>query len=221
MKKYCGNYFKSYINSYDTSECTPDKQGFTQLAKLFIELQGIDEFVCVINEIKEIGKNNDWGYFIKVAAQNKIDLDEETLKEMASTAIQVLVDYRKYEHNEYSETLQTSENPYEPDPNYINEFVEWQEHQYVAGYYTGGRIPPYVTKPGKPGIIGKIMIITGSFTLLMFVIAFIVGLSTQNIFQDFVSSLALAGVGVAQLFTGMRYIKKQRKENEQNVSQIK
>lgn len=212
MKKYPGNYFKSYIYSFDTSECTPDREGFTKLANLFIELQGIDEFVCVINEIKEIEDNEDWGYFVKTAAENKIDADEETLKEMASTAVQVLDNYRKHEHSEYIETLRTAENPYEQNQDYINEFVEWQEHQYVPGYYTGGKIPPFVTKPGRSGMMGIIMVITGSFTIVMFLIAFIVGLSTQNIFQDLASSLALVGAGLAQIFAGLKYIKKY-KEN--------
>ncbi len=214
MKKYPGNYFKSYIYSFDTSECTPDREGLTQLAKLFIELQGIDEFVCVVNEIKEIKDNDDWGYFVKTAAENKIDTDEETLKEMASTAVQVLDDYRKHEHREYSETRQTTENLYKQNQDYINEFVEWQEHQYVPGYYTGGKIPPFVTKPGRPGMMGIIMVITGSFTILMFLVAFIIGLCTQNIFQGLASSLALAGVGLAQIFAGLRYIKRQREADK-------
>jgi predicted transporter len=64
--------------------------------------------------------------------------------------------------------------------------------------------------------MGMIMIITGSFTLLMFFIAFIVGLSTQNVFQDLASSLALIGAGLAQLLAGIRYIKRQRKADKQN-----
>jgi putative Mn2+ efflux pump MntP len=64
--------------------------------------------------------------------------------------------------------------------------------------------------------MGIIMVITGSFTLLMFLVAFIIGLSTQNIFQDVASSLALVGAGMAQLFAGIRYIKRQREVDKQN-----
>lgn len=37
----------------------------------------------------------------------------------------------------------------------IEELKEWQDNQYNPGYYTGGKIPPYVDIPPKTGLFGK------------------------------------------------------------------
>lgn len=33
---------------------------------------------------------------------------------------------------------------------YLEDLKEWQEHQYVKGYYTGGRMPPFIKYANSP-----------------------------------------------------------------------
>lgn len=52
----------------------------------------------------------------------------------------------------------------------LERFLEWQEKQYVSGYYTGGRIPPifYGKRPNK---FGYLLLLTGGLTLLAVLVA--------------------------------------------------
>lgn len=34
---------------------------------------------------------------------------------------------------------------------YLEDLKEWQDHQYVKGYYTGDRMPPFVKYGNRPG----------------------------------------------------------------------
>ena len=38
----------------------------------------------------------------------------------------------------------------------IEKLKEWQDNQYNPGYYTGGKIPPYVGIPSKTSLFGKL-----------------------------------------------------------------
>ena len=40
--------------------------------------------------------------------------------------------------------------------NYIDEFIEWQDHKNIPGYYTGGKMPPWVYSLGRP-LLGAFM----------------------------------------------------------------
>lgn len=53
------------------------------------------------------------------------------------------------------------------ESDYISEYVEWQEHINVSGYYTGSKIPPYINRPGKPKMAGLIYIISGLVFLIV------------------------------------------------------
>lgn len=52
----------------------------------------------------------------------------------------------------------------------LERFLEWQEKQYVSGYYTGGRIPPifYGKRPNK---FAYLLLLTGGLTLVAVSIA--------------------------------------------------
>jgi hypothetical protein len=52
----------------------------------------------------------------------------------------------------------------------LERFLEWQEKQYVSGYYTGGRIPPifYGKRPNK---FGYLLLLTGGLTLVAVLVA--------------------------------------------------
>ena len=47
---------------------------------------------------------------------------------------------------------------------------EQQAHQYVPGYYTGGRFPPQLRQP-RPGRFGGVLLALGSLAAIMIVVA--------------------------------------------------
>ena len=63
--------------------------------------------------------------------------------------------------------------------NGIDRFIEWQEHQYDPGYWTGGRIPPFLLgkRPNKMGytylVLGFLLLISSvvSREVIMFLLA--------------------------------------------------
>lgn len=44
---------------------------------------------------------------------------------------------------------------------YMQKLKEWQDKQFVPGYYTGGRIHPLLSHPGKPQLLGVLLLILG------------------------------------------------------------
>ena len=63
--------------------------------------------------------------------------------------------------------------------NGIDRFIEWQENQYNPGYWTGGKIPPYLLgkRPNKMGysylVLGLLLLISSivSREVMMFLLA--------------------------------------------------
>ena len=51
----------------------------------------------------------------------------------------------------------------------IKNFVEWQEHQYVPGYYVGGRIP-YFLLGSRPNKYGYALLASGILSIGLFMI---------------------------------------------------
>ena len=58
-------------------------------------------------------------------------------------------------------------------PEAIRQFIEWQEKQYVSGYWAGGKIPLYLKGP-RPKLFGYILLSTGILSLLSLLLAFMV-----------------------------------------------
>ncbi|WP_141503873.1 hypothetical protein [Paenibacillus luteus] len=88
--KYPENYFEHYIVSFYSTGQTPDKNGFENLARLYIDIEGIDTFSELIKEIQLIKENDDWSYFDEIARDFEVkDLSTNKLKEMADVAITV------------------------------------------------------------------------------------------------------------------------------------
>jgi hypothetical protein len=48
---------------------------------------------------------------------------------------------------------------------YLNKFKEWQNHQYDPGHYTGGKVPPMMTNPGKTVRLAWFLIIQAAIFL--------------------------------------------------------
>ncbi|MGC5323875.1 hypothetical protein [Brevibacillus sp. SYSU BS000544] len=89
-KKYPDNYFEHYIVCFSTGRHTSDEAGFEKLARLYIDIEGVETFSELIKEIKCIYDNNDWSYFESIIKQFEIeDLDIDKIKEMAAVALRI------------------------------------------------------------------------------------------------------------------------------------
>lgn len=53
----------------------------------------------------------------------------------------------------------------------INEWREWLDHQYVPGYYTGGRMPPFYRSTRRPSYFGYALVVTGILSLTVILLA--------------------------------------------------
>ena len=63
--------------------------------------------------------------------------------------------------------------PNPEDGDALQDWGDWLDHQYVPGYYTGGRIPPFLRRSGRASPYGYVLVVGGVFTLLaMIVVAF-------------------------------------------------
>ena len=89
----------------------------------------------------------------------------------------------------------------------MQRYLEWQEKQYLPGYYVGGRIPPifYGKRPNK---YGYLLLITGSFTLIALLFMtwadFATGMAPETIGPRFIAAL----VGVLQIVSGWRLLQR-------------
>ncbi|WP_169089203.1 hypothetical protein [Paenibacillus sp. PL91] len=91
--KYPENYFEHYIVSFSSTGQTPDKTGFENLARLYIDIEGTDAFSELIKEIQLIKENDDWSYFEEIARDFEVkDLSTDKIIEMAEVAITVYMD---------------------------------------------------------------------------------------------------------------------------------
>ncbi len=72
----------------------------------------------------------------------------------------------------------------------IQEFAEWQDHQYDPGYWTGGRIPPYLLGK-RPNKMGYVLIAIALFTLMVAI--FVTLTNIQNGSLSFESDATIIG----------------------------
>lgn len=92
-ERYPEGYF-DHFNAMFQFEA--DKQGFKEHAKLYIKIEGFDEFKNLVNEILDISKNNDWDYFVYLAEKyNGKCKSLSNIKELAESAIEVLNKYKE------------------------------------------------------------------------------------------------------------------------------
>jgi len=54
--------------------------------------------------------------------------------------------------------------------NGIDRFIEWQEHQYDPGYWTRGRIPPYLLGK-RPNKMGYTWLVLGFLWLIISIVS--------------------------------------------------
>lgn len=87
----------------------------------------------------------------------------------------------------------------------VAEWGEWLDHQYDPGYYTGGRIPPFLRNRGRPSAFGYVLLVFGALTLLLGVgtlLAGDAGFTSGN--------LVMLILGAAQLAAGWRLSRRAR-----------
>lgn len=90
-------------------------------------------------------------------------------------------------------------------PPEIQRFLEWQEKQYLPGYYTGGRIPPifYGKRPNK---FGYLLLLTGGATLIMVGLALWSALTAATLSEGSRPLLITGLIGLLQLIAGWRLL---------------
>ena len=47
----------------------------------------------------------------------------------------------------------------------LQDWQEWLDHQYVPGYYVGGRVPPFLRRSGHPSRTGWALAVVGAVTV--------------------------------------------------------
>ncbi len=96
----------------------------------------------------------------------------------------------------------TRGNQQQPDVNDpVERLIEWQEHRYDAGYYTGGNIHPLFTasRPNKYGYV----LIAGA---IMVTIVLVLGIRADV--MDWYSVTVTAAFVIFSLVVGIKLIKK-------------
>ncbi len=89
------------------------------------------------------------------------------------------------------------------------EFKDWQDHQYVEGYYTGGRIPPYL-RGRRPNPYGYALLASGGCFAVMFGVLAIVALLGLG---DLSPGTLIFGGALTALFlvAGIRLLRRPRR----------
>ncbi|NIN67266.1 MAG: hypothetical protein GTO63_21720 [Anaerolineae bacterium] len=106
----------------------------------------------------------------------------------------------------------------------IDDWVEWQDHIFVPGYWTGGRIPPFLLGK-RPNKVGYILLAQGLFCLTVLALWFGVWLArseppwTLDLEWNNVLALAfLGGVGALQIASGVALLRKPRSKKTRHKS---
>ena len=84
-------------------------------------------------------------------------------------------------------------------------YLEWQEKQYLSGYYVGGRIPPifYGKRPNK---FGYLLLVTGGLTLIALLFGVWSKLMNGGDPALVVPSITAIVIGLLQIVAGWRLL---------------
>jgi len=111
---------------------------------------------------------------------------------------------------------------YKKFENPIGKLKEWQDNQYNPGYYTAGKIPPYVAIPSKTGLFGKLYAkgagIVGVIHILAGAAFIFIGVkifigqeyrSIESLMGNLLGVIAIfGGLGILFILYGLKYIRK-------------
>ena len=91
---------------------------------------------------------------------------------------------------------------------YIEELKQWQDHQYDPGYYIGGRILPFIKKPGSHKLFALALFTLAAIAIIRLVTSLFniinTGLEWRFIDALFISAIIIGILSVA----GFRLLKK-------------
>ncbi|MEO8083479.1 MAG: hypothetical protein ABI780_06630 [Ardenticatenales bacterium] len=103
--------------------------------------------------------------------------------------------------------------PSPTQPPEIERFVEWQDHQYDPGHWTGGRIPP-IYRSDRPNRVGWLLIFGGaSYSTIILLISVSNG-DLRELWTGMIESpenLLLAAVSVLCILSGVRLVRGPRR----------
>ena len=94
--------------------------------------------------------------------------------------------------------------------NGLESWVEWQEHQYVPGYYTGGRIPPYLLGR-RPNRYGCLLVVMG-ILILVGGVAFGLGGPDDEGTMGFVIYVFWGMLGILHLLAGIKLLRRKTRD---------
>lgn len=97
---------------------------------------------------------------------------------------------------------------------YFDKLNEWQEHQYDPGHYTGGNIPPILSSPGKPLVLGWLFIISSILTSFLIILLVFNSFDRDQILPIIAAIMMIIGFCTIQFIAGVRLIQKSRLCNQ-------
>lgn len=105
------------------------------------------------------------------------------------------------------------------DDDYTQKLTEWQDKQFVSGYYTGGKIPTVYSHTARPILLGAFMIILFLVYAVIFLFAVIShgSIGTAIIVLIPSSLLFFAGLGLIRRGIKQKRINTYHKQNETNI----
>ena len=87
------------------------------------------------------------------------------------------------------------------EPDYLTSWLEWQDKQYVSGYYTGGRIPPFYKYLVRPH--GAFYIAGGCLLLGLIVYRTLFDPMDFDQPGDYFATALTAGLGITFIYSGI------------------
>jgi len=96
----------------------------------------------------------------------------------------------------------------------LDEFREWQDHQFVPGYYLGGRVPPFL-KGKVPNRFGYALLGTGILSIVG-TVATLLSPRYQQTGVDWYFLFFGISIGVLQLIAGVKLLQKPERIEQPN-----
>lgn len=79
-EKYPGEFFTHFLGMFTSNFETADYESFEAHVELYLRLEGVDSFIGVLTELRQIEKNNDYDLFLKVV--NEWDVEHFGIEQL-------------------------------------------------------------------------------------------------------------------------------------------
>ncbi len=100
---------------------------------------------------------------------------------------------------------------------YIDELTEWQENQYNPGYYTDGKIPTYMKRPGRSRKLGWLYIFSGIITCSSMLLMILISFDIEQILMISIFILLVGALAVIQVVAGIRILSETKKKKGRRI----